>query len=147
MKTPAELVTSLFIASDQRDWQGVEDCFADDVTLDYSSMNGSPAASMVPQQITTVWKTILPGFASTHHQIGNVATSIEGDLAQVFCYGTATHYLADDGGNVWTVVGTYDFDLKQIAGAWKITSMRFNYKYQDGNTALPAKAIANVKSE
>ena len=70
----------------------------------------------------------------------------DGKKATVFCYGTATHYLSDDAGNVWTVVGTYDFDLEEKdSGAWKISSMKFNFKYQDGNTSLPQKAMAQLK--
>ncbi|KXX67239.1 nuclear transport factor 2 family protein [Flammeovirga sp. SJP92] len=143
---PAQTVTQLFIATDQKDWQQVEDVFNEKVVLDYSSMNNNPATSLSPQAITTAWKTILPGFEHTHHQVGNFITEIKGNQATVFCYGTAKHYLPDDNGNVWTVVGSYDFELiKSGKGNWKISSMKFNYKYQDGNTSLPSKAIQKVK--
>ncbi|MNC50682.1 hypothetical protein D3C75_999400 [compost metagenome] len=56
--------------------------------------------------------------------------------ATVFCYGTATHYLEHKDGNVWTVVGSYDFDLNETDGGWRIVRMKFNFKYQDGNTGL-----------
>ena len=145
MKTVNETVSQLFIATDNREWHNVEAIFATLVELDYSSMNGNPAVTLSPQQITSSWKTILPGFAHTHHQLGNFITKVNGAKAEVFCYGTATHYLEDNEGNVWTVVGSYNFELHQLNKQWKIAKMKFNYKYQDGNTKLPGKAIEKLK--
>ncbi len=146
MTTPNDAVIQLFVNTDHRNWEQVEALFDDEVLLDYSSMSGSPAATLTPNQITTAWKGILPGFESTHHQIGNILSETSGNKAHVFCYGTATHFLTDDNGNIWTVVGSYDFDLRKTSeGAWKVSSMTFNFKYQDGNTALPEKAINKLK--
>lgn len=147
MKSPTEVVTSLFIATDQNNWEEVIASFSEEVLLDYSSMTGNPAVKISPSAIVESWKGILPGFESTHHQIGNIIHTIDGNKAKVFCYGTATHYLTDENGNVWTVVGSYDFELKSDKSeGWKISVMKFNFKYQDGNTALPQKAIEKLKS-
>ena len=68
------------------------------------------------------------------------------EKAHVFCYGTASHYLSDENGSVWTVVGTYDIDLQlSDEGDWNIISLTFNFKYQDGNTSLPVKAMESLK--
>ncbi|WP_412984613.1 nuclear transport factor 2 family protein [Pontimicrobium sp. IMCC45349] len=141
-----ETISKMFINSDNQNWTEVEAQFAPKVTLDYSSMTGNLAEKVSPTDITTGWKTILPGFTYTHHQIGNFITKINGNKANSFCYGTATHYLEDDNGNVWTVVGSYDFDLEKVDDSWKITSMTFNYKYQNGNSKLIENAIKNVKN-
>lgn len=138
-------ISELFVHSDQRNWKGVESQFAPTVTLDYSSMSGQPAADVTPQDITNAWQGVLPRFDHTHHQIGNFIITVNGSKAHAFCYGTATHYLEDENGNVWTVVGSYDFDLENNAGDWRVTAMKFNFKYQDGNTSLIEKAIANAK--
>ncbi|WP_338237303.1 nuclear transport factor 2 family protein [Persicobacter diffluens] len=145
METVNNTVVQLFIATDQRDWEALDQLFAPEVELDYLSMSGSPAAKLSPQEIADSWKAVLPGFEFTHHQLGNILTTVEGGYAHVFCYGTATHFLTDEAGNVWTVVGTYDFDLHKQVGAWKITKMKFNFKYQDGNTGLPVKAMEKAK--
>ena len=145
MNTPNEAVISLFIATDQQNWEQVEQIFAPKVLLDYSSMSGNPAASLAPTDITTAWKGILPGFESTHHQLGNIRSTEDGNKATVFCYGTATHYLTNDAGNVWTVVGSYDFELAKSDKGWQITAMTFHFKYQDGNTALPGIAMEALK--
>ncbi|WP_281612584.1 nuclear transport factor 2 family protein [Flammeovirga sp. SubArs3] len=140
-----ETVTRLFIATDNKDWNTIESIFSDQVELDYSSMNGNPKTTLTPRQIIDGWKTILPGFTSTHHQIGNFVTTIRNTKADVFCYGTATHFLEDEDGNIWTVVGSYNFELERVKNEWKITLMQFNFKYQDGNTSLPSKAIESLK--
>jgi len=145
METINQVVTQMFVATDQRQWDQVASTFASQVVLDYSSFTQQPAATLTPQQITTAWKGVLPGFESTHHQLGNFLTKVEGNKAHIFCYGTATHYLKDEQGNLWTVVGSYDFDLQQEGSTWKITHMKFNFKYQSGNASLPQKAIARLK--
>ncbi|MDJ0645649.1 MAG: nuclear transport factor 2 family protein [Flavobacteriaceae bacterium] len=141
-----ETISKMFVNSDAGNWPEVEAQFAPTVTLDYSSMTGNPATKVSPKDITTGWKTVLPGFTKTHHQIGNFITEVTDNKAHSFCYGTATHYLEDANGSVWTVIGSYDFDLEKLEGNWKITAMTFNYKYQDGNVKLIEKAIQNVKS-
>jgi len=145
MENIHQVVSELFVASDERDWDKVEMIFADEVELDYSSMNGNPAVVLSPKQITNAWKTILPGFTATHHQLGNFITRKEDNKADVYCYGTATHYLEHDDGNVWTVVGSYNIELVKKADKWHITKMKFNYKYQDGNTQLPGIAMEKAK--
>lgn len=142
-----ETVIQLFVNTDKQNWNQVEAQFDSVVQLDYSSMTGNPATSLTPNEITKAWKTVLPGFDHTHHQLGNFIINSTEDVAHVFCYGTATHYLENDLGNVWTVLGMYDFDLKKVNGNWKITTMTFNYKYQDGNTQLVQKAIEKVKNK
>ncbi len=145
METVNQVVTRMFVATDQHQWNQVKAAFASQVVLDYSSFTQQPAATLTPQQITDAWKGVLPGFEHTHHQLGNFLTTIKDNKVQVFCYGTATHYLKHQQGNLWTVVGTYDFDLEQTGGTWKITHMKFNFKYQAGNEGLPQQAIARIK--
>ncbi len=131
-------VINLFVHTDQREWDQLKKVFADKVVLDYSSFNRQPAAELTPEQIVSAWSGFLPKFQSTHHQLGNLLVKRSANKAQVFCYGTASHYFPNEsGGNVWIVVGTYAVELIQLRGSWKVSSMKFNFKYQDGNTDLP----------
>ena len=146
MKSPIEVVTQLFVSTDARDWSRVKHCFHSEVLMDYSSMNGNPATLQSPEEIVRAWKGILPGFNATHHQLGNFIESIQDITAQVFCYGTASHFLKNEQGNIWTVVGSYEFKLlPQDSKSWKINAMKFNFKYQEGNLNLPEKAMKNLK--
>ena len=141
-----ETVTNVFTGTDQRNWQLVKETFADKVLLDYSSMSNQPANTLSPDDIVNAWKGLMPGFQHTHHQLGNFNVKQQDDEAHVFCYGTATHYLPNNSGNnLWTVVGTYDFDLKKVSGQWKVHHMVFHFKYQDGNSELLALAIEKAK--
>ncbi len=144
MNTVQQVIVRLFCDTDENIWNRVMYAFADEVVLDYSSMTEEPAIVTTPQEIVGSWKQILPGFQETHHQLGNFRVKVLGDKAHVFCYGTAMHYLESEEGNVWTVVGTYDFDLIKIFNEWKIAAMRFNFKFQTGNTLLPQRAIERV---
>jgi ketosteroid isomerase-like protein len=142
-----EKINTLFIATDQQNWETVGQSFSSKVVLDYSSMTGQPAAETTPQAITTSWKSILPGFDYTHHQLGNFIIKREDNRATAFCYGTATHYLENKDENVWTVVGSYAFELEKEDSGWKITKMKFNFKYQTGNLQLPRLAINKLNNQ
>ena len=143
MDPAQQAVTELFIAVDSRDWIRLEEIFAPEVLLDYQSLSGNPPTTLTPQQIGGAWKSMLPGFTHTHHQVGNFIVQPVGDdgnTVHVFCYGTATHYLEHPEGNVWTVVGTYDFKVRRNTTVWQVAEMKFNFRYQDGNTALSKMA-------
>ena len=138
--TIQERINTLFIATDQHNWATVEQCFAKAIIIDYSSMTGQAASTTNPQQIVENWQAFLPNFEHTHHQLGNFIIQEQDKKATAFCYGTATHYLENEQESIWTVVGSYDFDLIQVCTDWKVCKMKFNFKYQSGNLALPQLA-------
>lgn len=140
-------VSAIFNGSDERDWPKVEASFANQVTLDYTSMAGGTPSKMSPKDITAAWKTLLPGFQSTHHQFGNFTVGVNGNAATVRNHGLALHYLPNNTrNNVWVVVGTYDFILtKESSKTWKVMSMKFNLQKQEGNLELPKLAQQKVR--
>ncbi|MEX0274257.1 MAG: nuclear transport factor 2 family protein [Flavobacteriaceae bacterium] len=147
MNPTLERINILFKATDLRDWETVVQCFSPKVVLDYASMTGQAAATVTPQEIVESWKSILPGFEYTHHQLGNGSTREENRTATAFCYGTATHYLEHTEGAIWTVVGTYDCEFEKGGDCWRITKMKFNFKFQTGNTTSPQVALARVSNQ
>lgn len=146
-KNIIQTINRLFVATDNGNWEELNKIFDKSVRLDYSSMTNQPGATVTPQEIIASWKSILPGFEHTHHQIGNHLIEINDDTAHGFCYGTATHFLTNESGDTWMVVGSYDFDLRKENEHWMITSMRFNFKYQTGNSSLAGIAIERQKSK
>lgn len=141
-----ETISRLFIAVDQSNWDELKDIFNSSVLLDYTSMAGGEPATLSAEQIINSWKGLLPGFDATHHQLGNFIVNSGNKMASVFCYGTATHFLKNEtGNNIWTVVGSYDFELIEQNGAWKVTQMKFNFKFMDGNSDLPTIAQNRLK--
>lgn len=143
-----DVVNAIFVNTDERQWDTLASLFSDQVLLDYASMAGGLPATVTPAQIIASWKGILPGFKATHHQVSNYQVSVQGTYADVFCYGTATHYLPNDKGSpLWTVVGTYDLHLTKSGDMWKVDKMKFNLKYQDGNTALITQAQQELEGK
>src|ERR1039458_1985614 len=105
----SDTVTRLFINTDERNWDGVTDCFASKVLFDMSSLSGSKPSRVSPKKIVDQWESGLKGLTAIHHQIGNMFVSVEGREASAFCYATATHYYPNPTGNdTRTFVGTYD---------------------------------------
>lgn len=90
-----DVVTRLFVATDERDWAAVESCFAPSFVFDMSSMTGAAAAIMTPRQVADMWKEGLKALDHIHHQAGNFRTEVAGDRARVRCYGIALHHRAN----------------------------------------------------
>lgn len=132
-----EKINSLFINTDNRDWEGVKNCFANEVLFDMTSMGADKPETLKPQQIVTAWEDGLKGLQAIHHQVGNYIVTIRGREADVFCYGIAIHYLPNPSNkNTRTFVGSYDFHLTKTKQEWKIDKFKFNLKYIEGNKEL-----------
>ncbi len=132
-----DVVTRLFIATDERDWVAVLACFADRVLFDMQSLTGQPPATLPAEEIAESWEIGLRPIQAVHHQVGNFRIRVSGARADVFCYGIASHYLRNTtGNNTRTFVGSYDFGLIRHGAAWKIDRFKFTVKYVDGNLNL-----------
>ena len=136
-----ETITRLFVATDQRDWEGVHDCLADRVMFDMSSLGGAEAALTDAATIIAGWEKGLRPLKAIHHQAGNFLVQLDGDRATAFCYAIASHYLPNvTGQNTRVFVGSYDLGLKKSSSRWRIDAFRFNLKYIDGNRQLEETA-------
>ena len=130
-------VNKLFIATDNRDWAGVKDCFMDSVLLDMTSLAGGEPSKVSSQNIVDAWDAGLKALKTIHHQSGNFLVEIHDNNTDVFCYGIATHYLPNKTNrNVRTFVGSYDIHLVRQGTDWKIDRFKYNLKYIDGNPDL-----------
>lgn len=139
------VVNSIFMKTDRRDWQAVSEAFADEVLLDYSSM-GAAAETLKPTEIVARWKDLLPGFKMTQHTITNHRVSLDDNEAECFCYGNALHYLPNDSGkDIWRVMGYYEHHLIKTAQGWKVDRMKFTATLVDGNNDLPKMATDAAK--
>ncbi len=132
-----EVITRLFVATDQRDWEAVLHCFEPHVRFDMTSVAGGKPATLTAQQITDGWADGLEPLEHIHHQTGNFITNVDGDVARAFCYGIAYHYKKTKSGkNTRVFVGSYDVDLHRRSDHWKISAFQFNLKFIDGNKTL-----------
>lgn len=131
-------VVRMFVATDERDWPTLEDCFTDPFTLDMSSMVGGAPATMTPSQVAAAWADGFKPLDHVHHQVGNFRTAIDGATATVQCYGVALHHRAKvaPGQRSRMFVGTYELRLVNPAAGWKISALTFRLKFIDGNIDL-----------
>jgi hypothetical protein len=130
-------VNRLFIATDQRKWDTVKECFDKEVLFDMTSMAGGEPVKMTPQRIVDGWERGLAGITAIHHQAGNYVVTLKGAEAEAFCYGIALHYLPNPSKKDTRVfVGSYDFHLVKQGTAWKIDRFKFNLKFIEGNKDL-----------
>ena len=132
-----DAVVRMFVATDERDWPTLRNCFATPFILDMTSMVGGEPATMTPEQVAQAWSEGFKPLDHVHHQIGNVRTEVVGDHARVKCYGVAFHHRAKAAGLRSRVfVGTYELALTQSGSLWLITRLVFHLKFIDGNLAL-----------
>ncbi|MEM1022493.1 MAG: nuclear transport factor 2 family protein [Myxococcota bacterium] len=130
-------VCRFFRAVDERAWSEARALMTDPFHLDYASFGAGDPADLNPDDVLAGWRTMLPGFDHTHHQLGNFELEMDGGRATVGCYGTATHVLE---GRSWTVVGRYVLSLVEQEGRWKLSGNRFLFRFQDGDLGLPEAA-------
>jgi hypothetical protein len=128
---------TLFIKTDERDWDEVKKCFADKVLFDVTSMQGGEPREISPDEITAMWNEGLKDLAGIHHQVSNILLDIRNLEADFFCYGIAIQYLPNRSNiNTRTFVGSYDLHLIKTYKGWKINKFRYNLKFIDGNKEL-----------
>lgn len=143
-----EKVNGIATNADMRNWQGVIDCFADEVLLDYTSLVGGNPAKLKPAEIVNAWKGLLPGFKMTQHTVTNHEVMIKGNEADCFSYVTAIHYLPNKSGkDTWTVRGYYDHHFIKTNTGWKVDKMKFKVTLIEGNNELPKLAQQAVKEQ
>ncbi|KZB88284.1 nuclear transport factor 2 family protein [Amycolatopsis regifaucium] len=142
-----EVCTRLGWHTDQREWEALKTVFADEVRLDYTSLNGGEPAVLTPEQIVDAWSGLLGGFDATQHLITGHLVTLDGDTAVCTASFQATHRLADPfGGPLWTLGGTYRFDLVRAGDNWKIRGLVMTAKWADGNKDLMARAAEAVSA-
>jgi hypothetical protein len=132
-----DTITTLFVATDARDWESVRACFAPEVHFDMTSLAGGEPRQMSPDEIAAGWEHGLAPIEAVHHQVGNFRVDLRGSEASAFCYGIAYHYRRHPSGrNTRVFVGSYDFGLREDGGRWRINGFRFDAKFVDGNLGL-----------
>lgn len=133
-----DTVVRMFVATDERDWSSLKNCFTDPFVLDMSSMVGGAPMCMSPQQVADAWAEGFRALDHVHHQIGNIRTTVAGSSATVRCYGVALHHRSKIAGESKTrrFVGTYELNLERGAIGWRITQLKFLLKFIDGNVSL-----------
>ena len=129
--------------ADQRDWAALEAVFTETVLVDYTSLEGGEAQQMPAAQLVENWRGTFDGLTATHHMLSNFLIEIGGERATCTADFQATH-LGDDpyGDRLWTLGGTYRFELSGSAADWRIAKLTMNAIWGRGNRHIMTLAQA-----
>ena len=138
----SSIVLSVGTLADQGEFSALQQLFAAEVTVDYSSAFGGEAEMKSAEALMTQWASLLPGFDATYHQISNIRVDLNKNTAEVRADVTADHYLD---GKKWRIGGAYEYRLQRSAArnnkGWEITHMTFLAGEESGSRDLIGGAI------
>jgi hypothetical protein len=103
-----EKTTDIAAGSDRHQWDRVRAAFADEVTLDYTSLWGGEPVTQPADEVVAQWSAFLPSFDATVHLVSNhTISSATASTAVAEADFQAVHTLA---GDMWTLFGRYRLD-------------------------------------
>lgn len=138
------LIESIGVFADRSAYQALERLFADEVLLDYSSLNNLPAERKKSKTIMTEWASVLPGFDRTRHAISNIKIELAGEKASATAKVVAGHWI---GGDYWQVDGHYQYAFERQKEVWKVTALTFTLDQETGSRDVfgPAMEVADKR--
>lgn len=138
---PMETMARLLRGIDQQDWSLVREQMAPQVTTDYASLFGAPAAESTADALVEQWKSMLTPLDSTQHLLGAGSISYEGSRATMHVPVRGYHVAQGlAGGDEWMVAGHYEAGFEQVDGRWYLHSLRLDAHHQTGNRSLLEEA-------
>jgi ketosteroid isomerase-like protein len=136
-----ETCTRMAWHADQREWDSLREVFADQVELDYTSLNGGTPVALGRDDLVAAWAGVLGRLTATSHLVANHLVSVDGDTAVCTAAFQATHLLPNaHGGPLWTLGGHYRFALVRTDGGWRISGVVMTAAWADGNQHVIALA-------
>jgi len=119
---------------DTRDWALYRSIFADEITTDFSSYNGNPAAAMTADAWVDGVKILFTGLDATQHSMSNPLVDLDGDRARCRMYMQAEHFFLNaEGSRDFAIGGYYDDRLVRTSEGWKIEAVTLNVLWSRGN--------------
>lgn len=131
-------VTDIAAGADRHDWQRVRAAFADEVTVDYTSLWGGEPSTLSADALISAWSGFLPGFDTTHHMLSNhTVTNLLDTTASAEADFTATHRINDD---LWVLGGRYHYSLEKTEARWAVSAITMTALWETGDRGLVALA-------
>ena len=125
--TAIEAVATL---ADLGRFDALETLYAEEVTVDYSSLTGEPAARVAASDLMRAWGALLPGFDRTRHTLSDIRVIIDGNAAVATAAFTADHYINE---RFWQARGNYRYELRRDGRAWRIVAHTMNLQGEGGS--------------
>lgn len=121
----AELLVRYATCIDNRDWAGLQDCYAEDGVMQHGE------ASVPREAVPDLSERILEGCSGSHHQVGDPSIAIDGDAARTHSHYFATHI--SEGTTIKRQAGGwYDCELRRTDAGWKFTRVRSSTAWRSG---------------
>ena len=136
------IVESVANLADRGNFESLEQLYAEEVEVDYTSAFGGEVELKSPQALMTQWANSLPGFDRTRHQISNIEMEVKGNRATATADVTADHYLNE---MFWQIAGSYEYGLVKENGQWAIDKMTFIAESEKGSRDLIQEAVEQAK--
>lgn len=140
------LIESVANLADNRNFESLESCFANEVHVDYTSAFGGEPEVKQKQALMSAWAALLPGFDVTRHQLSNISVKLLDDT-----HSTATADVIADhhiGGEQWQVKGTYDYAIDKVdSERWVVRGMTFNLTGEAGSRDLLSRASSAASTK
>lgn len=126
--------TEIEIAVDRKDWTKARSFFANEISINFSTLSGQPPATISADALIDAWSSNLGPKKQSHHQRGHGLVTVNGDTATIYSQGYAWNRMEGKGDPLWEVWGNYTHKLKRTLDGWKVTAMTFEMTHQRGNT-------------
>ncbi len=127
---------------DGKDWELYRSIFRDEITMDFSSFSGQPAATMAADAWVAACRALFEGLDASQHQMSNPLVEIDGDEARCRMYVQAEHFLLNDqGDDSFSLGGYYDDRLVLTPEGWQIAAVTLHVKWNRGNRHIMQLAL------
>lgn len=129
----ATIVESVAVLADRSNFEDLETLYADEITVDYTSLTGGEVEIRSPQNLMSEWAAVLPGFDRTRHRLSDIEVTVTGNTAVARAQVTADHYIEN---LFWQVRGNYRYELQRNGETWQITAHQFNLQDESGTRSV-----------
>ncbi|HEU5160775.1 MAG TPA: nuclear transport factor 2 family protein [Streptosporangiaceae bacterium] len=127
---------------DHCEWDELLVLFTDEISLDYTSLNGGEILRLPSKEVIDKWRANREGLTATQHLIANQIVDIDGDTATATAMFQATHLLPNPyGAPTWTLGGRYRYGLTRTDVGWRISSVAMSIIWADGNRHIRDLAL------
>ncbi len=135
------IVESVAVLADSGNFEALEELYADEIQVDYTSLAGGEPELKSPKALMMEWAGVLPGFERTRHEISNIEVSVSGSQAVATADVIADHYVAE---LFWQVTGDYRYELVNAGEGWRIAAATFNLRNEQGTREVFGPAAENA---
>ncbi len=131
-----ETTTLMAVLADRRAWDELTAIFADEVRVDYTSLNGGEPSVVSAPELITVWSEALGRLAATQHLVINHLATIDGDSAVATASFQATHVAAPPASGRWVLGGDYRWEMARFGGGWRISGVTMTLRWEAGDRSI-----------